>query len=191
MVAVVLRNPRRDTYRGWNDRVNRSRLLAAAAGLEPEWVVFLDADERIDPDDGEVLADALRGDDLLPGCAYGFQHFRVWQGWCDPRYRWIYRMFSFSPDLRLAGTRLHFNPVPIDIPSRAWVRTTIRVRHLGAEDAEAIERRRLKYQQADPDGRYGRDTGGLDRAPELVAAWTGRPAGLPFLFDGSTAEATA
>jgi glycosyltransferase involved in cell wall biosynthesis len=189
LVDHVLRNGRRDGYGGWSDGENRTRLLRAAAELEPDWIVFLDADERVDPADAHALAAALEGDDLLPGCAYGFQHYRTWHGTaCDPRYRWIYRMFGYRPDLRLVGRRLHFNPVPVEIPSRAWVRTTIRIRHLVADDASAIERRRAKYREADPEGIFGSDSGGMDRAPERVAPWVDRPSELPFLFD-QTVEA--
>jgi hypothetical protein len=35
LVKVLLRNPRREDYRGWDDYENRSRLLAAAADLDP------------------------------------------------------------------------------------------------------------------------------------------------------------
>ena len=56
-VARVLANPPRTTYAGWDDAANRRRLLAAASELGMDWVVFLDADERIDPGDGAALRD--------------------------------------------------------------------------------------------------------------------------------------
>ena len=47
LVKVVLRNPPRDTYFGWDDATNRQRLLDAAADLRPRWIISIDADERI------------------------------------------------------------------------------------------------------------------------------------------------
>ena len=51
LVKVVLTNPRREDYRGWDDAANRNRLLAAAGGLNPRWIFSMDADERLDAAD--------------------------------------------------------------------------------------------------------------------------------------------
>ena len=94
LVKVVLTNPPRDGYDGWDDWENRSRLLAAAAELEPDWIVSLDADERIPADDAADLRRLLETEGR-PGRAYGLQHFRMWGGRCDPDYTWIYRVFAW------------------------------------------------------------------------------------------------
>ncbi|HEV2093142.1 MAG TPA: glycosyltransferase family 2 protein [Rubrobacter sp.] len=72
LVKVVLTNPRREDYRGWDDAANRNRLLAAAGGLNPRWIFSMDADERLDAADATALRDFLDRD-ALPGCAYGFR----------------------------------------------------------------------------------------------------------------------
>ena len=88
LVRVVLRNPRRESYAGWDDAANRNRLLAAAGELEPEWVLSLDADERIPRDDARALRDFV-DTDALPGLAYGLRHYRQWgDGW-DPAFRYV------------------------------------------------------------------------------------------------------
>src|SRR5215207_4109597 len=51
LVKRVLVNPPRADYVGWDDAANRNRLLEAAADLAPDWILSLDADERIPPDD--------------------------------------------------------------------------------------------------------------------------------------------
>ena len=51
LVRVLLRNPRRQSFAGWDDRSNRQRLLEAASEIGCEWALFLDADERIAADD--------------------------------------------------------------------------------------------------------------------------------------------
>ena len=73
LVTTVLRNEKRETYREWNDAENRNRLLVAAHSLDPEWMISLDADERLDWRDASSLRPFLESD-ALPGCAYGFRH---------------------------------------------------------------------------------------------------------------------
>ena len=55
LVETVLRNPPRASYAGWDDAANRQRLLDAAVEAGVDWALFLDADERIDADDGAAL----------------------------------------------------------------------------------------------------------------------------------------
>ena len=76
LVKVLLTNQRQKSYRDWDDAANRNRLLDAAAELNPEWIISIDADERIDPSDAAALRDFLRWD-ALPGYAYGFRVFRM------------------------------------------------------------------------------------------------------------------
>ena len=180
LVEVLVTNPPRRSYEGWDDGANRNRLLAAAAELQPDWILSLDADERIDADDADALRNFLDSD-ALPGCAYGLRHVRMWgENACERGGHWLYRLFAYEQGQVFPGRRLHFNPVPTSIPPRAWIRTTIRVQHFGASS----ERRRLarlaKYRQADPSGRN--DFGGLDASPrgELLP-WRPRPPGLPVL----------
>ena len=154
LVQVLLGNAPRTTYAGWDDGANRNRLLAAAAPLSPQWIVSLDADERLDAHDARALRTFLETD-ALPGCAFGLQHFRMWGAdRYDPDYSWIYRVFAYRPEQMLPATRLHFDPVPVDIPRGAWLRTTVRVRHLGAVSDASLAARAVKYQQADPTAEF-------------------------------------
>ena len=73
-VAKLLSNDERPGYGEWDDGANRRRLLAAAGDLEPDWIVFLDADERIDAEDARALREFLRSDAIAP-CAYGLTMF--------------------------------------------------------------------------------------------------------------------
>lgn len=183
LVQLLLTNPVRHDAGGWDDGANRRRLLAAAAELEPEWVLFLDADERLDEADAQALRDLVAGD-ALRSCAYGLRHFRMWgEDRCDPRFDYVYRLFAHEPGLRLPAARLHFTPVPESIPRGAWVRTNIRLKHYAAATEQRRAARLAKYAQADPDAEYGTNFGGLAQVPdpgELVA-WTPRPAGLSAL----------
>ena len=117
----LLRNPRREDYPGWDDAANRNRLSTPAIELDPAWILSLDADERIDPDDAAALR-AFLDTDALPGCAYGFRVVRM-RGDADHfdcAGYWVYRLFA--PRARSAASpteRLHFVPVPTADPPRA------------------------------------------------------------------------
>ncbi|HXJ64968.1 MAG TPA: glycosyltransferase, partial [Actinomycetota bacterium] len=178
LVREVLRNPIRGDFAGWDDAANRRRLLAACDELRPDWVVWVDADERLDAADARALRSLLETD-AIPGCAYGFQHVRMWGSReCDPAVTYVWRAFAWEPGLTLPTQRLHFDPVPEEIPREAWVPTTIRLRHLAAAD----ERRRLerlrKYAEADPSHEYPTNFGDLDDVPSTTVPWPKRPASL-------------
>ena len=178
-VAKVLLNEERPGYGEWDDGANRQRLLAAAADLEPDWIVFLDADERIDAEDGGALREFLRSDAIAP-CAYGLSMFdEVAPGTVELPPRTVYRVFAWREGLELPKRRFHFNPVPVSIPDEAYVPTTIRARHLASPERRAF--RSAKYREADPDGDWGRDRPGTVPSSEVVA-WRAREAGLPVLF---------
>ena len=191
LVACLLRNPVRESHQGWDDGANRARLLDAALELAPDWVLWLDADERIPADDAEALREFLAGD-ALPGVAYGLRHLRVWGDGHDPVGTWVYRLFAPQAGDELPADQLHFTPIPTRIPEGARIRTTIRLQHLSAADPAALEARVRKYREADPAGRWSTGFGALDVAPEeVVPGWPARPPGLPVVTADPQALATA
>ena len=185
IVEILLENPRRDSYEGWDDARNRQRLLDAAAELEPDWIVSLDADERMDAGDAAALREFL-ATDAIRACAYGLEHFRIWDGdRYDPRSTWVYRVFAWRPGQRFPEQRLHFNPIPTDVPRSAWIRTTVRLRHLGAGSEEQLEQRLSKYREADPGRRWPTDFGRLSSRPRGdLPGWQPRSPNVPVLAAG-------
>ena len=185
LVARTLVNPPRDTYEGWDDATNRQRLLDAAIDAGSEWVLFLDADERIDEDDGKALR-AFAASDALPGCAYGIQMFRASgeRVGADPTY--VYRLFHAEPGQELSKETLHFNPIPASIPAALWIRTTIRARHL--ESPNRLEARRLKYAEADPENRWDPSRQVPLEPPARTVPWMPRPGAIPVLAVGAEGE---
>lgn len=182
LVKLVLDNPPRRDYCGWDDTANRNRLLEAAAELEPEWIISLDADERIPPDDAVALRSFVEGE-ALPGLAFGFKVYRMWQdlGQYDRAGLWVYRLFSFEPGQRFPDQRLHFVPIPTSIPRERWVRTTIRIQHLAGLTEERRLARFEKYRQADPDNAFQHSYRDLLEPPADLYAWEPRPQGLAVL----------
>jgi glycosyltransferase involved in cell wall biosynthesis len=184
LVERLLRNPVRPGYSGWDDAANRRRLLEAAIEAGGGWVLFLDADERLDPDDAAALrAFVARGAD--PESAYGFRVFRmVGDGvHFDRAELWVYRLFRAGPGQSLPRERLHLVPVPLEIPRERWRKTTIRIKHLSSLTAERRADRLRKYEQADPDRRWQRDYSGLVAVGPARRRWLPRPQGLPALAD--------
>lgn len=190
LVKVLLANPRRASYAGWDDAANRNALLEAAGGIGPRWLLSLDADERIDGDDGAALREFLETD-ALPGLAFSFQHFSMQGqgGRYIPTALWVHRLFHYEPGQRFPAKRLHFAPIPLSIPRSAYIRTSFRIQHLGGMSAERRRDRYEKYRQADPDCRYWPDyTSLLRETPdEELADWRPRPPGTSPFFDASEA----
>jgi Glycosyl transferase family 2 len=158
LVKTLLRNPRREDFRGWDDSLNRNRLLSAAAGLEPEWIISVDADERIDNSDADALRCFLETD-ALPGCAYRFQWLQMREDAHHyfPEIIWIPRLFAFAPGQKFPSDRLHFAPVPTSIPKAAYLKTTLRIQHFGAMTEDLRRARFEKYRQADPQSAFWSD----------------------------------
>lgn len=191
LVKVLLRNPRREDYRGWDDAANRNSLLEAAAPLQPEWLISLDADERLDDRDANSLRGFLETD-ALPGCAYGFRHVPM-RNDADhflPKYQWVYRLFSASPGQQFPAQKLHFIPVPTSIPRHRWVKTTLRIQHFGGATAKRRMARFNKYLEADPQRTYQSDYAHLlaSQPTEDLRRWQPRPASMPVLLASGTID---
>lgn len=180
LVKVLLTNERRTGYRGWDDIANRNRLLAAAAELEPDWVISLDADERIDRDDGDALRRFLAGE-ARSGWGYLFPVFAMVDD--EQHYHllplWVGRLFAYEPGARFRGGRLHSVPLPATIPPSRWIKTTVRIKHLAGLSRERRLARFEKYREADPDCEFQPTYSHLLSTPATVERWSPRPAGLP------------
>jgi hypothetical protein len=108
----------------------RGRALDEAVALGARWVVILGGDERFDRDDATALR-AFLASDALPGCAYGLQRFATWnERTYDPGFTCAYRVFAPKAGQSLTAEDPH--PIPREIPRAARLRTTVRMRAVGA-----------------------------------------------------------
>jgi hypothetical protein len=186
LVHTVLRNPRRDSYAGWDDAANRSRLLEAASLLEPDWIVSMDADERLDAADAHALLDfldtqAVRGEGYSMRC---YPMADDGSGYIPSRPVWMARLFAWAPGQVFPSERLHFVPLPTSIPPDLWRRTSLRLQHLGGADDARRRDRFAKYLQADPDRRYQRSYLNLLVPRPHAWPWWDRSEHLPVLCNG-------
>ena len=163
--------------------------MEAAAELEPEWVLSLDADERIPADDARALREFV-DTDALPGLAYGFRvHRMIDDDHYDQADLWVYRLFAWTPGCRVPDRRLHFVPVPADIGPERSVNTTVRILHLAGLTEARRQARLDKYLEADPDHEFQADYGHLVPRPGLPRHVGPRTEGLPVIAGGSGAVA--
>ena len=189
LVHAVLANPRRTSFAGWDDAFNRNRLLAAAAELEPGWVLSLDADERIDAGDAAALRSFLEHE-AREGHGYLFRVFRMIND--EARYDgnglWLGRLFSYEPGQTFPDDRLHFVPLPTAIPRSRWIKTTFRIQHLAGLTEERRRLRFEKYREADPDCAFQANYENLLRSPRGVKRWQTRSPHLPATLNGRQPE---
>jgi hypothetical protein len=149
-----------------------------------DWVLSLDADERIDEGDAAALRRLVDGEGD-PSCGYMVEVHRMIgdEHYYDKSSLWVGRLFAFRPGQRFGGTRLHMVPLPTAIPPERWRRTTLRIQHLGDLDDDRRRARFAKYQQADPGHRSQTDYSNLLVPPTHVRPWRPRPPALPLLFN--------
>lgn len=185
LVELVVSNPPREGFDGWDDGANRTRLLEAAAALEPTWILSLDVDERIDPGDASALRSFIETE-AISGLAFGFRVFRMWGDTAhyEPPGYWVYRLFAHEPGQRFSVQRLHFHPVPVSIPRPCWIRTTVRIQHLAGLTPERRAARILKYRETDPGWSFGHAYPDVADAARELRRWEPRPAGEPILASG-------
>lgn len=182
MVEVLLRNPVRRDFAGWDDSQNRNRLLSAARSRRPDFVISIDADERLSPRDGDALRHFIEHD-ARPGIAYGFpvvqmvddvDHF-------DGIESDAYRLFAYREHHRFPEHRLHFPPVPTAIPRHRWLVTNLRIQHLGGLTPELRRARREKYREADPTQEW-EDYAYLEAPPSRKRVFRERRPGCPVIL---------
>jgi glycosyltransferase involved in cell wall biosynthesis len=182
MVKTLLRKPSRHGYGGWDDLRNRNDLLEAAEEFDADWLIFLDADERIPFDDGQALRSFLQtGAD--PELAYLFRVYRMVGDLShyDRTGPWVGRLFAHRTGLRLDGPRLHLVPIPSSIPRDRWRRTTLRIQHLAGLTETRRRARYEKYVEADPSCDEQASYAHLRAAPLPLRPWWPRPPDLAVL----------
>ena len=184
LVTQVLTNPVRPGYEGWDDLANRQRLVHGALAGGARWLLFLDADERIDAEDAAALRRFL-ATEAQPGYAYGFEVFRMVDDHehYDPRSLWVFRLFAAADAVSPLGSqRLHFVPVPSGIPMERWLYTSIRIQHAGSLTRERRHARFEKYREADPGNDFQMDYENLLDDPAVIERWPVRAPDLPVLL---------
>jgi glycosyltransferase involved in cell wall biosynthesis len=190
LVNNLLRNPRRETFHGWDDGENRRRLLAAAADFNPQFVLSLDADETIYEPDSVRLRGFLQHDALV-GSAYSLRHLRCWGDYVSTHVHQVFRLFGYRKGQTFHSQQLHFSPIPTSIDRRMWFHTSLRLLHHGAPDEHAVAARIAKYREADPSNTFadGHGAFSLNGTPDTLGVITPQPSDSPVLAGAVDPEA--
>ncbi|HIE13203.1 MAG TPA: glycosyl transferase [Desulfotomaculum sp.] len=161
-----------------NEIILRKQLWELAVGTDPDWILILDADEEFEE----------RAVWRLPALAADQEAevylFRLYDMWAEGYYRedthWrahhFYRPFMvrYIPgfDYQWHETPQHCGRFPKNITELRWVKSELRVKHLGWMRPADRLAKYYRYKELDPQGRYGvmeQYLSILDPKPNLVA----------------------
>ena len=160
-VIELLQNP---TDRpAWDEAGNHRALIAAAQRHTADWVVCVDADERLEQQFRTRAERVIARGRLLGYSAYAV---RLRELWDDPgQYRvdgiWgrkmVARLFRLREDHEFDPRPLHGHKAPLQALRRGrFPRADLTIYHLAMLRPEDREARRRRYEAADPDRRWQR-----------------------------------
>ncbi len=146
----------------WDEVGNFRRLVDAGHRHGADWLVSLDADERVEHDFRARAERVIRRGGLLGLPAYALRLHDLWGSvdqyradgvWDD---RWVARLFRARPGQALDERPLHARKVPV---GPWWMRgrvphADLRVYHLRMIRPEDRQARRERYERLDPDCRW-------------------------------------
>jgi len=158
-VIELLRNPR--SRPAWDEVGNHRLLLAAALRHRAQWVICVDADERLERDFRTRAERVIARGRLLGYSAYAV---RLRELWDDPgQFRvdgiWgrksVARLFRARQDHEFDPAPLHGSKAPQQGRRRGrFPKADLTIYHLGMLHAEDRAARRCRYELADPDRRW-------------------------------------
>jgi glycosyltransferase involved in cell wall biosynthesis len=182
LVKVILSNPRRESYIGWDDSLNRRRLLTAAALYRPDWVFWLDADEAVESSDAAALRPFLQNEAALR-TPFAVQVHRMIGGMThyDRAGLWVTRFYSYTPPITLPDNKLHFDLAPLEYEPR--VKTSIRILHRASLTEARRQARYNKYLECDPENRWQSSYRNLVDGPEGLTRITHRAPHTPVVLE--------
>jgi len=158
-VLEVLHNP--PDRPAWDEMGDHAKLLDAAARHGAEWVLSIDADERVERDFRRRCERVIRRGRWLGYTAYGLRLRELWDSRDRFRVDGIWgrktapRLYKLRPDHRLDRRKLHGSKAPKQarIEGRYPI-ADLDVYHLGMLTAELREARRKRYETLDPTARW-------------------------------------
>jgi hypothetical protein len=163
-VLELLRRP--STRPAWDERGNLRALVEAGTAHGGEWLLVLDADERLERE-FRVRAERV----IRRGARLGFTAFalRLRELWGSPhRFRtdgvWgrksIARLFRADDGIEFDPRPLHAPKVPLDaIARKRCALAALEVYHLRMIDPAGRSSRRRRYESLDPEARWQPELG--------------------------------
>lgn len=157
-VIEVLRKPHQTT---WDEVGNHRLLVAAALRHGAEWILCIDADERLEREFRARAERVIRRGQLLGMSAYALWFRELWDDLGQYRAdgiwgrKWAARLFRARADHEFDPAQLHGAKAPLQGLWRGrFPRTDLTVYHLGMLRPEDRIARRDRYLRADPERRW-------------------------------------
>lgn len=165
-VLELIRVPPKEPH-VWDDGVNHSRVIEAALRHQPDWMIGLDADERLERK-FRTRADAeIRRADKKGYAAYSIHLRELWDSPRTYRVDGIWgkkmraRLFKNVPGLRFDARQLHGQWAPLNgfrrflgIIPLGYPTADLVLYHLRMIDPHDREARRNRYNQLDPGRKF-------------------------------------
>ncbi|MEO8503367.1 MAG: glycosyltransferase family 2 protein [Acidobacteriota bacterium] len=155
-VLRLLRSPRSPDH-SWDDAGNHRRLIEASSDFAPDWLIGVDADERLEQDFRSRAESIIAAGRRCGERAYRVevrelwdddQHFRVDGIWGQKSSA---RLFAARRDHEFHSQRLHSHWAPLNSRSQGdFPRADLFLYHLRMLTAEDRQGRRERYEALDP-----------------------------------------
>ncbi len=145
--------------------------------MNPDWILFLDADEVLENRMTEILPHLMNNNDVDLFC------FRLYDMWDSDHYRsdslwnahtrYMPFMLRYQPKFkyRFNMDNHHCGRMPMNIFHQPYANIDVRVKHYGWMREEDRKAKYDRYMKIDPDARYGnleQYKSIMDEAPNLV-----------------------
>lgn len=164
-VLELVRVPPRDPH-VWDDGVNHSRVTEAALRHQPDWMIGLDADERLEREFRTRAEAEIRRAERNGYLAYAIHLCELWNSPRTYRVDGIWgtklraRLFKNVPGLRYDTNQLHGQWAPLNgirtIQGKplGYPSADLLFYHLRMIDPQDRAARRDRYNQLDPDRKF-------------------------------------
>jgi glycosyltransferase involved in cell wall biosynthesis len=145
----------------WDEVGNYKTLVAAALQHRPDWIISLDADERLEREFRPRAERVIRRGSRLGLSAFAVQIRELWDS--PDTYRvdgvWgrkaVARLFRVREDHVFDERRLHAVKAPLQSRGlRGWTIADLAVYHLRMLHPESRAARRRRYEELDPEMRF-------------------------------------
>lgn len=167
-VLELIRVPPRDPH-VWDDGINHSRVIEAALRHQPDWMLGLDADERLEREFRTRAESEIRRAEKKGYSAYTLKLRELWNSPRTYRVDGVWgtklraRLFKNVPGLRYDARQLHGQWAPLNgfrrflgIIPLGYPAADLVFYHLRMIDPADREARRNRYNQLDPGRKFQR-----------------------------------
>jgi hypothetical protein len=160
-VLELVRLPPRDPH-VWDDGVNHSRVIEAALRHQPDWMIGLDADERLEREFRTRAEAEIRSGEKKGDLAYTLQLYELWNSPRTYRVDGVWgaklraRLFKNVPGLRYDTRQLHGQWAPLNGFRRhlGYPSADLVFYHLRMIDPRDRAARRDRYNKLDPGRKF-------------------------------------